>query len=114
MSDPSTAEPEQFEYSRTIRNGFNRCVRCGIVFGAENRDGDIRGEERSLGISSGVNYTYGPVRDRAGNQYENVGDSEPGAYLMHSDCYQEYHAELKAEENESLQEYVADGSAESE
>ena len=114
MTDQSTTDPEQFEYSRTIRNGFDRCVRCGIIFGAENRDGDIRGEEQSPGVGSGVNYTYGPVRDRAGNQYENVGDSEPGTYLMHDDCYQEYHAELKAKENESLQEYVPNGSGESE
>jgi len=33
---------------------------------------------------------------------------------MHGDCYREYHAELKAKENESLQEYVPDGSGESE
>ncbi|QLH78639.1 hypothetical protein HZS55_15675 [Halosimplex rubrum] len=100
---------EPFEWSRTIANGFERCVWCGIVFGAEDRDDDIRGKEHPPGIGGGLNHTYGPVRDRSGQQYESVGASEPGSYLMHVDCYLEYHAEVASEENESLHEYATDG-----
>lgn len=100
---------DQLDYSRSIENGFERCVWCGIIFGAEDRDDDIRGEEHPPGIGGGVNHTYGPVRDRAGQQYESVGASDPGSYLMHVGCYLEYHAEVASETNESLYEYAPDG-----
>ena len=106
MTDGGT---DRFEYSRTIENGFQRCVWCGIVFGAEDRDDHIRGVMGVPGIGGGVNYTHGPVRDRSGTEYECVGDSPPGAYLMHGDCYLEYHAEVASEVNESLHEYAPDG-----
>lgn len=99
------SEPE-FDYTRTIANGFDRCVWCGIVFGAEDRDDDIRGEEHAPGIGGGLNYTYGPVRDRSGREFECVGASEPGCYLMHTDCYIEYHAEVASEQNRSLVEFT--------
>jgi len=97
---------DRFEWSRTISNGFERCVWCGIVFGAEDRSDDIRGEGSTPGIGGGVNHTYGPVRDRSGAEYGCVGNSPPGSYLMHTDCYIEYHAEIASEENESLHEYT--------
>jgi len=99
----------EFEWSRTIANGFERCVWCGIVFGAEDRDDDIRGEEHAPGIGGGLNYTHGPVRDRSGEQYESVGESPPGSYLMHVNCYLEYHAEVASETDRSLHEYATDG-----
>lgn len=100
------SDGDGFDWSRTTSNGFERCVWCGIVFGAEDRDGDIRGEEKSPGIGGGVNYTYGPVRDRSGRQYETVGASSPGSYLMHIDCYLEHHADVASEQNRSLHEYA--------
>jgi len=113
-TDGSTLGSERFEYTRSIENGFERCVWCGIVFGAEDRDDDIRGEEYPPGIGGGLNYTYGPVRDRAGQQYESVGASEPGSYLMHVDCYFEYRPEVASEKNESLHEYAAENGQEGE
>jgi hypothetical protein len=98
---------DDFEWPRTISNGFERCVWCGIVFGAEDRDDDIRREETPPGIGGGVNYTHGPVRDRSGTEYASVGASPPGSYLMHTDCYIEYHAEVASEQNRSLHEFRA-------
>ena len=101
-------DTDRFEWSRSIDNGFSRCVRCGIVFGAEDRPetDDKRGENRPPGIGGGVNYTFGPVRDRSGRRYDCVGNSDPGSYLMHEDCYLEYHAEIASEENRSLHEFA--------
>jgi len=95
----------EFEWDRALDNGFERCVRCGIVFGAEDRNDDIRGKEHGPGIGMGINYTYGPVKNKNGNEYDHVEASPPGSYLMHPDCYREYHAELAAERNKGLDEF---------
>ena len=100
------SDTELFDWSRMTSNGFERCVWCGIVFGAEDRDDDIRGENESPGISGGINYTFGPVRGRSGTEYASVGSSPPGSFLMHTDCYIEYHAEVASEQNRSLHEYA--------
>jgi hypothetical protein len=97
---------DTFEWDRTMDNGFERCVWCGIVFGAEGRDDDIRGEDHGPGIDGGLNYTYGPVMDKHGTEHEHVGASEPGSYLMHPDCYREYHAEKAAERNHAIDDYA--------
>jgi len=102
MTDAGT----EFEWCRSTDNGFARCVWCGIVFGAEDRNDDIRGEEHGPGIGGGVNYTYGPVVTKGGAEYEYVGDSPPSGYLMHRECYKEYHAGKASEENKNLGDFA--------
>lgn len=102
------SESYDFKYSRTIDNGFERCVRCGIVFGAECRTDDIRGEEHPPGIGGGVNQTYGPVCDPSGTSYESVCESEPGTYLMHVDCYVDWVMEIESDETKSFDDYKLD------
>jgi len=101
MTEPS----EQFDWNRTIDNGFERCVWCGIVFGADDRNDDIRGEDGPPGIGGGVVYNHGPVQDKAGRTYDHVGASEPGSYLFHPSCHDEYVAEQRAEQNHGLTEW---------
>lgn len=100
---------DRFEWDRMAAGGFVRCVWCGIVFGAEGRDDDIRGLEHPPGIGGGVNATYGPVKDRAGREYEHVIDSEPGAYLLHPSCYKGYRAERAGENNAPLTQFMPGG-----
>ena len=90
-----TSEKSRYDHSRSDDSGLDQCVVCGVTFGEEG--------ESVVSVSSGMNYTYGPVHNAdTGAEYEYVGESPPGTYLAHQECFKEVDAERKAESNYSL------------
>lgn len=97
MTDEET-EPK-YEYHPVTEGAFIRCVRCGTIFGAEERDDD------SIGF--GVNATYGPVRDAdTGTEYEAVVAIPDDSYPAHPECYRELDTERKSASNHALDEFT--------
>lgn len=91
---------EQFPHPRVRDAIWDQCVRCGVLFGEEERSD-------APSTSLEVNQTFGPVLDTAGREYETVCETDPSLRLMHPECYEKWHAEEMAESHKTLVEWSA-------
>jgi hypothetical protein len=58
------------------------------------------------GISMGLNYTEGDYcHAETGHEYETVMDSEPGTPLAHPECYKQYKAATRPDDEQTLTEF---------
>lgn len=91
----SDTDPK-YDYPSTNDKDLEQCVLCGSVFGQEGSDS----------VSTGMYLLFGPVVDvDTGNEHPTVGESEPGAYLAHPDCYKWHYAQEQSKKHHTLDEF---------
>lgn len=86
----------------TTDGGFECCVYCWRVFGAD----ELGDTPNQPGIGMGINYTEGDYCNaETGHEYETVMDSEAGTPLAHPECYKEWKAATRPDDEADLTEW---------